>query len=437
MSGIKNPSFQTADANDAGLSADWEFSDNCDAMLTAPACSTEPFPHPDGVDSGRVSGGFDLGMNDLSQQSFTQASGDHNRTEQQRVVVAAASPVVVAQPRLRHSALGSDDRWTAQLYYIVGGVETVVQTTPITVGMDEIVDVSIDLRQHVGKLVTVGWRLTSTLFDPWSEAAVYETEFNAIDDGLNPAISANDAGFVSNSATPDATAGGVNYIYFSLRHDTNYFAWDAGHPGVFGFVKAITGTNPLAGHGDFFLAASGGNSGADFGVSFRANVLAGKLVNLSDTRAYRFTAWMRTFVNAPGDQCSIRLLAKQQAQNSIFGLGLQWGNYEYGVADASTHGLWLMRKGTDLTLIEASGPDNNWHRFRLTVEPTPGVEDAITIEEEIAGVWTTKYSGTMPVTHPSFLSWGAGRYCGFGYNKTNAAVNNPAGIDGLIVEVLG
>lgn len=163
MGTLPNPRFR---AGTDGAATGWEFSDNCAEALAAPACDTEPFPEPDGVISGRLGSGgkYDLGVNDFSDQSFTPVEGTYVRTLKctDPLLVEADTAPIHTRVRLRHDAGAEEDiEYSAVLFVLPmdTGVEIIVDTIEITLGMDETVERVVEVAPFLGREIKVGWRL--------------------------------------------------------------------------------------------------------------------------------------------------------------------------------------------------------------------------------------------------------------------------------------
>jgi hypothetical protein len=243
---IDNEDF--SEGTDDGVAAGWTFSDNCDDMLLDPACTTEPFPQPDGDVSGwRGDGDYELGVSDLSDQSFTQLAGDYDRKVWRERLISHRALRIETEVHIRHHAdgdEGAEGGWTAEFYVVPispAGAEVVLETRALTAGMDEVVAKSFDASPYRGKTIEYGWRLTrSQASSPTTVSAAPLWHFtfdevtgstivNAADPGTRDGTLVAGLSFPTNSTVGQVGNGFIFEVwpganrYITVPYDARYY----------------------------------------------------------------------------------------------------------------------------------------------------------------------------------------------------------------------
>lgn len=418
---IQNPRFQTEGAN-PGEAEGWAFSDNCDELLSDPACSTTPFPNPDGTISGKVADGFELGVSDQSDQDFTQSEGYYDRVFKSDPFVVTAGDNRIATRVYPGLALaGEEGAWTAEFFVQVldaegepDGDEVILSSIDIEPGSTDPVTVSFHAAPYLGQTVQVGWRLSHY-------ASVFATFVEEFDDG------AFDVQW-TDPATWDVTE--TNSFWQAILHG---FDFPGGH---FPF-EVIDATNPLPEHGTKFLGIGMGDHGASTLLVIAAGVQAAAFSVLVNTRSVEISAFMRVWLSVPLEYVSLFLMARTTTPGALSGYGLTIGttHSSAGVDSISTFGLRLKTVGFNDVFITALDPAV-WHHPRLTVIPNGDISDRFVVELETSpgsGVWNVVHDETILAASPRYLPFSVNCRIGIGRGMAGGWPNNPGGFDGVRV----
>ncbi len=414
-----------------GSADDWTFEDNCADVLTAPACDTAPFPEPDGTISGRRGqGDYELGVSDLSDQSFTQTAATvyERQVSRLRDIPLIASTITSTFTK-RRSATADDTTYTAEFFLIPispTGPEVVLNTQTIDVGTDANLTVSVSAAPYRGMTVRYGWRLIRTSL-PGGTPVISDMFIEEFDDGSWS--TADD----SYSDPPNWVLAGNSY-WQAVPHGVEKPGRLDGYP-----FEYIDATNPLTGHGTNYLGIGGSNGGAAFVAYVDESLQSGVFRTLVNTRSVEISAFMRVW---PTDLVTLKLslyLMARQTASAFTGYGVTIGNVDAvaGGEVISTFGLRL--KTLDLNDVFITALDSTqWHHPRLTVIPNGSISDRLIVELETSlgsGVWTTVHDETILAANPRYVPITPDSRISFGRGMDGGWWSNPGGFDGLKVIV--